>query len=120
VKVRTYKDLVVYKKAYELAVHVYKITERYPDREKFVLCNQMRRSALSIPSNIAEGYRRGKKEYIQFLKIAYGSCAELETLLLLSRDLGYLNERDFTVINNIQNEVSRILNSLLRKLGDSK
>jgi four helix bundle protein len=115
-KTKDYKDLIVYRKAYELALHVYRETEDFPDTERYGLAVQMRRAATSIPSNIAEGYRRGKKEYIQFLKIAHGSCAELETQLSLSKDLGYLEENTFMSLATLQDEVSRLLSTILKRM----
>lgn len=110
--------MIVYKKAYELALLTYKITKDFPEVEKYGLISQMRRSAVSLPSNIAEGYRRGKREYLQFLRIAYGSCAELETQLLLSRDLGFIsNGEKFEGVYSLQDEVSRLLGALINKIG---
>ncbi len=113
---KTYKDLIVYQKAYELAWSVCKATREFPENEKYALTSQMRRSSVSIPSNIAEGYRRGQKEYIQFLKIAFGSCAEFETQVSLSRDLGYLGTSEFMRLYSLQEEVSKLLGAIIRKL----
>lgn len=89
-KTKSFKDLVVWQKSYQLAQEVYKLTRDFPKEENYGLTQQMRRSALSIPSNIAEGYgRQFNKEYRQFLAIAYGSLCELETQYLLSIDLNY-------------------------------
>ena len=115
-KTETYKDLIVYNKAYEMAIGVYKATKEYPDSEKYGLVSQLRRCSVSIPSNIAEGYRRGRKEYIQFLKIAFGSCAELETQISISKDLDYLKTADFQKIYFLQEEVSRLLGAIIRKM----
>ncbi|MGZ3797843.1 MAG: four helix bundle protein [Pseudobdellovibrionaceae bacterium] len=80
----------------------------------------MRRSAISIPSNIAEGYRRGhRKEYLQFLHVAYGSCSELETLLSLSRDLGFIEKNIFELIYQLQEEASRLLKGWILSLSKS-
>lgn len=117
-KTRDYKDLIVYRKAYELALRVYRETDGFPDIERYGLAVQMRRAAISIPSNIAEGYRRGKKEYIQFLKIAHGSCAELETQLSLSKDLGYLEEETFMSLEALHDEVSRLLSTILKRMAE--
>lgn len=92
-KTRSFKDLVVWQKAYRLALEIYKTTKDFPKSETYALTQQMRRAAISIPSNIAEGYgRRHKAEYKQFLSMAYGSLAELETQYLLSIDLGYIKK----------------------------
>ena len=89
-KTQSYKDLIVWQKAMKISVLVYTLTDRFPKSEIFSLTNQIRRSAVSIPSNIAEGWgRRGSGEYIQFLKIASGSASELETQLILSKQLKF-------------------------------
>jgi four helix bundle protein len=115
-KTKTYKDLIVYQKAYDLALSIYTATEKFPDNEKYGLTSQMRRCAISIPSNIAEGYRRGQKEYIHFLKIAFGSCAEFETQLSISKDLGYLKSSDFQKLYPLQEEVSKLLCTIIRRM----
>src|SRR3989344_2413994 len=110
---KTYKELIVWQKSYRLSLLVYKVTKGYPKEEIYALVSQMRRCAISIPSNIAEGYcRQRKKEYAQFLQIAFGSGAELETQLLISFDLGYITKRDFTEANDLLSEVMKMLNSL--------
>ena len=114
---KSYKDLIVYQKGYNLALDVYRVTKDYPQDERFGLISQMRRSAVSIPINIAEGYRRNSiNEYIQFVHIAYGSCGELETLIALSRDLEFIDKDRFTKLYELQEEVSKLLNGLIRSL----
>lgn len=94
-KPRHYKDLLVWQKGMRLAKAVYKLTARFPDAEKYGLISQMRRAAVSVPSNIAEGQaRQGSREFLLFLSHAGGSVAELETQLLLSVDLGHCNEAE--------------------------
>jgi len=115
-KVQSYKELIAYQKGYEAVKMVYKRTGNFPKEEMYGLTSQMRRAAVSIPSNIAEGYMRGSKEYVQFLRIALGSCAELETQLSLSKDLGYLNEADFQVICNLNTEVIRLITTYINKM----
>ena len=118
---QSYKDLIVHQKAYKLSLDIYRVTEGFPAKELYGLVSQMRRSAISIPCNIAEGYRRGhRKEYIQFLHIALGSCSELETLLSLSRDLGFLDEQTFNNLYQSQDEISRLLRGLITSLSRSK
>jgi four helix bundle protein len=113
-KTQSYKDLIAYQKAYKLALDVYKITKKFPPDELYGLVSQMRRSAVSIPCNIAEGYRRGhRKEYVQFLYIAMGSCAELETQLSIAKDLRMISDESFEGLYTIQDEVSRILGKLI-------
>lgn len=100
-----------------LAKKVYLATENYPKNELYGIVSQMRRASVSIPSNIAEGYgRKSRKEYSQFYSIAYGSLLELETQLLLSYDLGFVNEHDFKEINTIREEVSKMLYTMIEKL----
>jgi four helix bundle protein len=106
-KTQSYKDLIAYQKTY-------KLTKKYPPNEMYGLVSQMRRSAVSIPCNIAEGYRRGhRKEYVQFLYITMGSCAELETQLSIAKDLHMITDESFEGLYTNQNEVSRILGKLI-------
>jgi four helix bundle protein len=115
--VQSYKDLIVYQKAYKLALDIYRITKNYPKEEIYGLVSQMRRSSVSIPCNIAEGYRRGhRKEYIQFLHMAHGSCGELETLLSLSYDLAMIDRDTFVKLYPMQEEISRLLRGLIISL----
>jgi four helix bundle protein len=110
--------LIAYQKAYQLSLDIYKATEDFPNRELYGIVSQMRRSAVSIPCNIAEGYDRGhRKEYVQFLYIARGSCSELETLLSLSRDLGYITKENFEKLYNDQDEAARLLRRLITSLS---
>jgi len=115
-RMQSYRDLIAYQKAYLLSLDIYKSTKKFPKKELFGIVSQMRRSAVSIPCNISEGYcRNHRKEYLQFLNIALGSCGELETLLSLSKDPGYLSRREFENLYGSRAEVSRIL----WKLADS-
>ena len=87
-----YKDMEVWKESIDLAEYIYKITENFPKSEVFGLTGQIRRSAISIPSNIAEGFvKHSKKETLRFLDIALGSLAELDTQIILSEKIGYIN-----------------------------
>ena len=116
-EIKTYKDLIAYQKAYKLALNIYKYTNLFPKTEIYGLVSQMRRSAISIPSNIAEGYRRkSRKEYIQFLSIAYGSSGELETQISLSHDLAMLSESDFIDLQSLNEDVSKLLYKLIKSL----
>jgi four helix bundle protein len=115
---KSYKDLIGYQKGYSLSLEIYKVTKDYPQDERFGLISQMRRSAVSIPCNIAEGYsRKNIKEYLQFLYVAYGSCSELETLISLSQDLGLLNIEKYAKLNTLQQEFSKLLNGLIKSLS---
>jgi len=113
---KSYKDLVAFQKAYELALGTYQITRNYPKEEIYGLVSQMRRDAVAVPCNIAEGYRRSRKEYIHFLRIAQGSCSELETLLSLSQDLKFIAESRSSNLYQLQEEVSRLLTGLITSL----
>ena len=116
---KTHKDLDVWNKAMDLVAHIYSISLAFPKEEIYGLVSQMRRAAVSIPSNIAEGSARGhSKEYRQYLMISLGSASELETQLLISNRLGYL---DFEVCEGmiIQiNNISRMLQGLIKRLNN--
>ena len=114
---KNYKDLKVWQKAYQLCVKIYKITKRFPKEEIYGLTSQLRRASISVPSNIAEGYgRQTTKEYIQALYIAYGSNCELETQILLSGDLGYVETEDLEEIQKDLGDVERMLKGLIKSL----
>jgi four helix bundle protein len=115
--VRSYKDLIVWQKSVDLCVIVYKVTEKFPKSEAYGLTSQIRRACVAIPSNIAEGQMRGHKpEYIQFLRIAYGSGGELETQLLVALKVGYLSQEEFMKLDDLLQEILRMLNKLLSVL----
>jgi len=115
--IRSYQDLAVWKKAMQLVAQVYLLTKRFPREELHGLTSQMRRAAISIPTNIAEGWGRGsKKEYIQFLRIARGSLLELETLLAIARTLRYLSQEDMQAMLALVEEISRMLSGLIASL----
>ena len=95
IKSRSYKDLEVWKLSIELVKEIYRITEKFPPSEIYGLTNQIRRAAVSIPSNIAEGQERNSaKEFRQFLAIALGSVAEIETQLIIAKEIHYLTEAE--------------------------
>jgi len=99
--VKTHRDLDVWKNGIELGKKIYILTKDFPKEEIYTLTSQIRRSAISIPSNIAEGAaRNSKKEFIQFLYIALGSAAELETQLIVSKELGYI--KDFNIYDDLE------------------
>ena len=115
-----YKKLLVWQKGIELAEEIYKITKLLPDDEKFGLSSQMRRAAISIPSNIAEGQsRHSKKEFIHFLRIAQGSNSELETQLILCENLSFLSEKDVEFSLSLYTEIDKMINSLVKKQWSS-
>jgi four helix bundle protein len=114
---RNYKELKVWQKSYQLCLRIYRATDVFPKNEGFGLTSQMRRSALSIPSNVAEGYgRKTTPEYLRFLSIAYGSTCELETQLLLSGDLGYLDKENLSGLQRDIREVERMMKALIKSL----
>ncbi len=114
---KNYKELIVWKKSYALCLDIYRITGKFPKEEKFTLVSQVRRSAVSVPSNIAEGYgRKTTADYIRFLYIAYGSLCELETQIMLSGDLNYLEGSNLVDLKTDIAEVERMLKALIRSL----
>jgi four helix bundle protein len=118
---RNYRDLQVWQKAYQLCLEVYKATREFPKNEQYGITAQIRRSAVSIPSNIAEGYgRKTTKEYIHSLYIAYGSNCELETQILLSGDLGYIEAGTLKKLQGGVEEVERMLKALIKALENKR
>ena len=105
---RNYNELEIWKLSYDLALKFYKITNKFPEHESDNLISQIRRASTSVPLNIAEGCsRRTKMSFLQFLTYAYGSLKELSVLLLLSRDLGYINNDEYDEINEDLDKTSR-------------
>jgi four helix bundle protein len=116
--VRSYRDLIAWQKAMDVAEATFRLTARFPKDAGFVLTSQMRRAALSVPSNIAEGQGRGAtKEYIRYLRIARGSVQELETQLLLAQRLGLVSVTDIDRLVQAAMEVGRIISGLMRSLN---
>jgi len=114
---KNYKDLIVWQKSFQLCLEIYRITKGFPREETYGLTLQIRRTAVSIPSNIAEGYgRKTTPEYIHFLYIAYGSCCELETQILLSAELGYVEAERLRKIEDEFGDVERMLKALIKSL----
>jgi four helix bundle protein len=116
-KVESYEQLIVWQKSMDFVVEVYEVTERFPKGELYGLTSQMRRAAVSIPSNIAEGSRRGsKKDFKNFLRIAYGSGAELETQTGLAVRLAFVSADDCARATELLDEIMRMLNVFIRNL----
>lgn len=116
-KASNYKDLLVWQKAFSVVKGVYKLTGEFPAEEKYGLVSQMRRAAVSVPSNIAEGQaRHTTREFVQFVSHAEGSAAELETQLLISVELGYCGDAKARQVLDSVTEVRKRLGSLRRKL----
>ncbi|HET8774945.1 MAG TPA: four helix bundle protein [Thermoanaerobaculia bacterium] len=110
-----YRDLVVWQKARIFAVEVYRVTQRFPRAEMFGLTQQMRRAAISVASNIAEGHgRRSSKDILHFLRIARGSLFEIETQLIIATDLAYIQPRHSETVTQQLLDVVRLLNGLIR------
>jgi four helix bundle protein len=110
-----YRNLIVWQKAMDLVVEVYKLTEKYPGSELYGLVSQSRRCSVSIPSNIAEGRRRsGDKEFYHFLSISFGSGAELETQIEIAKRLPFGSKLDFTKVDGLLEEVMKMLSKLLQ------
>ncbi|HAG10052.1 MAG TPA: four helix bundle protein [Desulfotomaculum sp.] len=113
----SYRDLIVWQKAMELTVMIYSLVKKLPKEEIYALSDQMRRAAVSIPSNIAEGQERNtNREFIQFLAIAQGSKAELETQLLICVKVGYLADSDISEAKELIREIGKMLSVLITKL----
>jgi len=119
-RINSYKELKAYERGFELVKKIYLLTKNFPKEELYGLVSQLRRCAVSIPSNIAEGYMRGSKEYIQFLRIALGSAAELETQISLSFELGYCNKSKFEEIHNLIIEIIKLLSSYIKRLSTNR
>lgn len=114
---KNYKELVVWQKSYQLCIETYRITKGFPKEERFGLTSQTRRAAISTPSNIAEGYgRKTTREYVHALYVAYGSTCELETQVMLSRDLGFMTAEDMKRLQEGIGEIERMLKALIKSL----
>ena len=113
-----FKQLKAWQRGYELVLEVYKVSKNFPKEEIYGLVSQIRRAAVSVPANIAEGYEKNhRKEYLQFLDIAKGSLGEVETLLHFANDLRYLSGDNFLLIEQKRKETARLLKGLIRSLS---
>ncbi len=123
-RIQGFKDLLVWQKSMDLTMCVYEIVQFFPKSETYALSDQIRRAAVSIPSNIAEGQaRQTKKEFLQFLWIARGSRAEMETQILIAQKLGYLQnvpEGKLHALFSLSDEVARMLYALIAKLSQQE
>ena len=114
----SYKELIVWQKAIKLVTAIYELTESYPREEIYGIVSQIRRCAVSIPSNIAEGRNRGtRKDFTQFLRIAYGSGAELETQIEISKQLPKTKNLDYKKVDALLLEVMKMLNTMIKNLN---
>jgi len=118
---KSFKDLKVWQKSYSLCLKIYSLTRKFPSDERYGLTSQLRRASVSIPSNIAEGYgKKTTREYIYSLYIANGSLCEIETQIMLSNDLKYLNNQDFSEIGENITELEVMMKALIRSLERKK
>ena len=114
---KTHRDLIVWHKSIDFVTTIYKVTEKYPRSEIYGLVSQLRRATVSIPSNIAEGAARNhNKEFIQFLYISLGSASEVETQLLISNNLKYINDQDKELLISSLYEISKMLKGLINSI----
>lgn len=114
-KTKNYRDLIVWQKAIDIAEQTYKLTAKFPKEEMYGIISQMRRSAVSIASNIAEGQERGTPaQFVHFLTVSKGSLCELETQLLIASRLNYLSELEFKAFEENLFEIGRLLNGLIK------
>jgi len=114
-QIRTFRDLIVWQKSYELALGIYHVTKDFPQEEKFILASQIKRAAISVASNIVEGFRRRTiKDSLNFYNIAESSLEELKYQLILSLDLGFIAQEQFNEINSKAQEVGRTLRGWIK------
>ena len=107
---KTYKDLIVWQKSMVFVYEIYTVTKIFPSDEKFGLSSQLRRAAISIPSNIAEGYaRKTKRDNAHFITIAFGSATEIETQLLISKQLSFIHDEVYISLSSLLTEILRML-----------
>lgn len=115
--IKSYKELIVWQRSMEMVKEIYRLTNLFPKSEAYGITSQMRRAAVAVPSNIAEGYgRRSTKSYSQFYAISYGSALELETQLILSKDLKLASSSEFFKAENLLVEVLKMLNTMLTRM----
>ncbi len=118
--IRSYKDLIVWQKSVQLVKEVFVLTNKFPKSELYGITSQMRRAAISIPSNIAEGYgRKSRKEYSYALSVSYGSALELETQIIITKELQFSKAKYFIKVDQLLEEVLRMLNSMTTKMKNS-
>jgi len=115
--IKRYRDLDIWKKGIELVKDIYKSTEKFPKQKMYGLVGQMRPSSISIPSNVAEGFRRyHNREYMQFLYVSLGSCAELKTQITIAKELKYMKQDKEAVLLEKLDHICRMTSNLLKKL----
>ena len=115
----TFRNLLIWQKSMDLVTKIYSSTQQFPKEEVFGLTSQIRRSAISIPSNIAEGYGRdSNKEYLRFLNISISSLFEMQTQIEIAKNINYINETDFNKIYEDSREIERMLTSFIKKIKE--
>jgi four helix bundle protein len=118
---KSFEDIYAWQKAHQFVLSVYRVVRRFPDFEKYGLCSQFQRAAVSIPANIAEGYRRlGQADKLHFLNIAQSSLEECRYYCILSRDLEYIDNQTYELLHSQVNESSFLLNSYVKGINDNK
>ncbi|MBX9726868.1 MAG: four helix bundle protein [Rickettsiales bacterium] len=118
-RISSYKDLVVWQKATQLALFVYKATKSFPKEEMYGLTSQIRRCSVSVPSNIAEGSERNStRDFLRFINMAHGSLAELETQFYIAQQLEYVSAENYEQLQTKAAEIGRMLNGLAKKLEE--
>jgi len=114
---KSYKELIVWQKSIQLVKEVFVLTNIFPKSERYGIVSQIRRAAVSIPSNIAEGYgRKSTKEYLQFYSIAYGSALELETQIIIGKELNFAKKEEFIKVDQLLEEVLKMLNKMISNM----
>jgi len=117
-KINSYKQLKIWQAGIELVKNVYELTKNFPREEAYGLSSQLRRASVSVPSNIAEGFKRNhNKEFAQFLHVAIGSVAELETQVIIAHEIGFIKKSDLENITEKIDHISRMISSLLKKVA---
>jgi four helix bundle protein len=115
---KTFRGLIVWQKSIAFVTNIYKSVNTFPKEELYGLTSQIKRSAVSVPSNIAEGYgRKSTKEFIRFLRIAMGSLFEIQTQLEISKNLNFFDEETYSLLYEDSREIERMLSSLIDKLS---
>ena len=117
--IRSYKDLIVWQKAVLLVTDIYSTTKQFPADERYGIVSQLNRAAVSVPANIAEGWgRKSSKNYLQFLRTSRGSLMEIETLLVISKNLNFLSSANYVQLSEKVEEVGKILHGLIKSINE--
>ena len=118
-KIKSYQDLIVWQKSVQLVTDIYSLTRNFPADERFGIISQLNRAAISIPTNIAEGWgRETSKNYLQFLRISRGSVMEVQTLLIISKNLNFISQTEFDSLSTKTEEVGKILQGLIKSIKE--